>query len=180
MAKYLVSTVLNEKPSYDEYPAFYHKYVDAIPEGNIFQIFEDQLSELEARLGDAGTDKWLFRYAEGKWSVKEVLGHMIDAERVFSFRSLCFARGDKNELPGFDENEYVKAGDFDKVSEKELLRHMICIRRANVLLYSTFGEKELERSGQANGKPISVRALVFITAGHFQHHMNILKERYGV
>ncbi len=180
MTKYLVSTVLEQKPSYEEYPAFYHKYVDAISPGNIFQILEDQLSELEARLGNASAETWLHRYAEGKWSVKEVLGHMIDAERVFSFRTLCFGRGDKNELPGFDENEYVKSGDFDKVSEKELLRHMICIRRANVLLYSTFGEKELGRSGRANGNAVSVRALVFITAGHFQHHMNILKERYGV
>lgn len=180
MPNYLVSAVLDQRPAYEEYPGFYHKYVDSLTDGNIFQTLEDQLTELENRVAKLAPEKWSHRYAGGKWSVKEVLGHMIDAERVFSFRALCFARGDKNELPGFDENTYVEEGDFDKVSEKELLRHLICIRRANVLLYSTFGDKELDRTGKANGSQISVRALVFITAGHFQHHLNILKERYGV
>ena len=180
MPNYLVSAVLGQRPAYEEYPAFYHKYVDSLPEGNIFQTLEDQLTELENRVAKLAAEKWTHRYAAGKWSVKEVLGHMIDAERVFSFRALCFARGDKNELPGFDENMYVEKGNFDKVSEKELVRHLICIRRANVLLYSTFGDKELARTGKANGSLVSVRALVFITAGHFQHHLNILRERYGV
>lgn len=180
MSKYLVSAVLNRKPAYEEYPKFYHKYVDSLSEGNIFNILEDQLTTMEERLANLPADKWVYRYAEGKWSVKEVLGHMIDAERVFSMRALCFARGDQNELPGFDENSYVAEGNFDRINEKELIRHMICIRRANVLLYSTFTEKELSRKGVANGNPITVLALVFITAGHFRHHLNVLAERYGI
>lgn len=180
MTKYLVSKVYTTKPAHAEYPPFYHRYVDALPSGNIFHLLEDQLNDLSSRLEGIADSKWGDRYAEGKWSVKEVVGHMIDVERIFSVRALCFARGDKNELPGFDENAYVDEAGFDGVDGKELVRHLICIRRANVLLYSTFGDKQLDRSGTANGKPISVRALVYATAGHLHHHSVILHERYGV
>lgn len=180
MSQYFVSGVLDYKPLYEEYPPFYHKYVDSLPAGNIFHILEDQLNVLADRLSGLTEQQWLHRYDAGKWSVKEVLAHLIDAERVFAFRALTFARGDQNELPGFDENEYVKAGSFDARPSGELLAQFDYLRKANLLLYSSFGDDELKRTGVANGRRISVHALVFITAGHVQHHTNILKERYGV
>lgn len=180
MNPFLVEKLLDQKPAFEEYPSFYHKYVDALPAGSVFQTLESQLKELRKRLGNLTEAQWDFRYAEGKWSVSEVLCHLIDAERVFSFRAAAFARGDKNALPGFDENDYVVQGNLADHQPGKLLLQFEHLRRANILLYSTFSDALLARTGMANGKQISVRAIVFITAGHVQHHLNILKERYGV
>jgi len=180
MSQYLVSQVFDQKPAYDEYPVFYHKYVDALPSGNLLHILEDQLNAFSFMLEKLEKSQWDFRYAEGKWSVKEVLGHIIDAERVFAFRAATFARGDQNELPGFDENAYVEESDLTDVTPQSLLTQFAHLRKANILLFATFGRDIMARTGVSNGKTISVAAIVFITAGHLQHHMNILKERYGL
>ncbi|WP_339792312.1 DinB family protein [uncultured Imperialibacter sp.] len=180
MSQYLVSQVLDQRPAYDEYPAFYHKYVDALPSGNLLHILENQLHTFSFMLERIEKDQWDYRYAEGKWSVKEVLGHIIDAERVFAFRAATFARGDKNELPGFDENAFVEESDLVEVSPESLLLQFSHLRKSNILLYASFTREAISRTGVSNGKSISVAAIVFITAGHLQHHMNILKERYGL
>lgn len=180
MNQFLVERVLDQKPAHTEYPEFYHKYLDALPAANIFHTLESQLDYVRKHLGNLTEAQWNFKYADGKWSVSEVLGHLIDAERVFSFRAAAFARGDKNELPGFDENDYVVQGNLADHKPGKLLLQFEHLRKTNILLYSTFSDALLARTGIANGKPISVRAIVFITAGHVQHHLNILKERYGV
>ncbi len=179
MEKYLVNEAIDEKPEYEAYPTFYHKYVDAISEGNILHVLEDQLHALNGMLGALDDRQWGYRYDEGKWSVKEVLGHLIDAERVFAFRAAAFARGDQNELPGFDENKYVEESRLAEGTPAALLEQFNHLRKANIFLFATFTDAILSRTGVSNGKPISVRAIIFITAGHLQHHMNILKERYG-
>jgi len=180
MGQYMVNKIVNQKPDLEDYPVFYHKYVESLPAGNLLHILEDQLQAVNSRLGNIDAAKWLYRYAEGKWSVKELLAHMIDAERIFAYRALTFARNDHNQLPGFEENDYVKVGNFDKVDEGTLLGQLNFLRKSNILLYSTFGDEELGRKGVSNGKEITVRALVFITAGHLQHHLNVLHERYAL
>ncbi len=180
MSQYLVNKTIDRRPQQEDYPVFYHKYVESLPSGNLLHILEDQLHAVNGRLGKIDAGKWLYRYADGKWSVKELLAHIVDAERIFAYRALTFARNDKNQLPGFDENDYVKIGNFDKIDEGGLLDQLNFLRKSNILLYSTFGDEELGRKGVSNGKEITVRALVFITAGHLQHHLNVLHERYAI
>jgi hypothetical protein len=117
-------------------------------------------------------------YEEGKWSIKEVLQHLIDSERIFSYRALCFSRGELAPLPGFDENDYVRNSHFNALSIDYLLEDFKTVRSSLLLLGHSFAEEDWKRIGSANGKAISPRAIVNIVAGHFIHHMNILKERY--
>ncbi len=119
-----------------------------------------------------------YRYAKGKWSVKELLGHLIDAERIFSYRALRISRKDKTHLSGFDENLYVKNSNFDKRKLKDLLEEFILVRQANIIMIKSFTEDMLKQRGNANNHPITVRALVYVMYGHTRHHIEILKERY--
>ncbi len=129
-------------------------------------------------LNMAGEKNASFRYAEEKWSVKEVLGHIVDAERVFSYRALCIARGEKQSLPSFDENEYVQQANFDKRTLRNLLDEYDSVRLATVALFKSFSEEILMRKGIANGESITVQALLYIIAGHEIHHRRILDEKY--
>ena len=122
----------------------------------------------------------MHRYAPGKWSVKEVVGHMIDGERVFSYRALRVARADTTPLPGFDENAWVPAAHFDRRPMPDLVADYQTVRAATVALFSSFEEEALVRMGTANDQPISVRALAHMIAGHELHHVAILRERYGL
>src|SRR5262249_17388086 len=122
----------------------------------------------------------MHRYEPGKWSVKEVVGHITDAERVFAYRALRIARADKTPMPGFDENAWVPAGRFDRRPLPELVADYETVRAASVALFSSFDEESLTRRGTANGQEISVRALAHIIAGHELHHVRLLKERYGL
>jgi uncharacterized damage-inducible protein DinB len=119
-----------------------------------------------------------FRYAPGKWTLKELLAHMIDTERILSYRALCIARGEKQSLPGFDENQYAEQAQYSRRSIKDLLREYRLVREANILMFSSFDEHMLSEMGTANGKSISARALLFIIAGHERHHLSIVKEKY--
>jgi len=122
----------------------------------------------------------MHRYAPGKWSVKEVVGHVTDAERVFGYRALRIARADTTPMPGFDENAWVPAANFDRRSMPELVAGYQAVRAATVALFSSFDEEALTRRGTANDQEVSVRALAHIMAGHELHHMTILRERYGL
>jgi hypothetical protein len=167
------------KPAADEFNPYYTKYITLVG--------EDALAALRA--GGATAPRLLsgvsepqaqFRYAPDKWSVKEVLGHVMDAERVFAYRALRFARADVTPLPGFDEKEWVPAGRFDRRLLPELLTEYAAVRAATVALFSSFEEDELLRRGPANNHPVSVRALAHIIAGHELHHVGLLRERYGL
>jgi len=167
-----------ERPNASEYGSFYSGYVSLVPETNILKVLREQPGEIGEFIQGIPEERAGFRYAAGKWSIREVIGHMTDAERVFGFRALCFARGDAAELPGFDENEYVRHAIFDQYPLTELRTEFDALRSSNALLFGHLSEEAWARSGVANGSLITVRALAYIMAGHVRHHMRVLKERY--
>ena len=136
------------------------------------------MPETQRVLAEISEEKGLFRYAEGKWSIKELVGHLIDTERVMAYRALRFARNDRTELAGFEQNDYIENSNFDACSLRELAREFELVRNANVLMFQNFSEEVWTRSGIASGNQVSVRALAYIIAGHELHHMKILRERY--
>jgi hypothetical protein len=169
-----------EHPESGEYADFYAGYISGLPAGDILEILELQKDQLRYLATTVAADRETFRYAPGKWSVREMVGHLIDAERVFSYRALCFSRGDETPLPGFDENFYVANANFDSRTLQSLLEELTLLRSANVLLFRSLAPEELARVGVANTYPVSVRALAFILAGHLHHHFVVLRERYGI
>jgi uncharacterized damage-inducible protein DinB len=166
-------------PAVDEYEPYYGKYVALVP-GDVFATLESQAKSTARLLGATSEEKGGFRYAQGKWSVKEVVGHIADAERVFAYRALRFARADTTELPGFDENSWVPAGGFDRRMLAALAGELAAVRAATLALVGSFDEAALARRGTANGVAMSVRALATIIAGHQAHHVGLLRERYGL
>ena len=169
-----------ERPGPGEYADFYAGYIAALPPGDILEILERQKDQLRRLAANVAADQETFRYAPGKWSLREVVGHLIDAERVFSYRALRFSRGDETPLAGFDENFYVAHARFDDRTLQSLIDELILLRSANVLLFRELAPEDLARVGVANTYPVSVRALAFILAGHLHHHLGILRERYGL
>lgn len=165
-------------PKNGEYPRYYETYISKIPDENFSDQILEQITELKALFlsKEFGWDSK--PYEVGKWSPKEVLGHIIDTERIMTFRALCFARGEKNALPGFDQDPYVIAGKFNDVSAELLLKDFEAQRNSLLTLVHTLDESVLDQVGNANGNPITPRALFWIIAGHFTHHFDILKERY--
>lgn len=167
------------RPVADECAAFYQKYIDEVPDGaDILQTLSLQLSEMGTLLSPLDEQRALFRYAPGKWSIKEVVGHMTDAERVFSYRAMCFARKDAGPLPGMDENVYVQSAHFDRRDLSSLLDEYENQRRCNSSLFASLSDDVLMRRGVASGCEFTVRSLVYIIAGHERHHLNVLRERY--
>src|SRR5271157_1280661 len=166
------------RPQATEYAPYYEKYVAIVPDGEIEKTLEAQLREMKLLLGSVSEKGADFRYAEGKWSVKEVLGHISDTERVFAYRMLRIARGDQTPLAGFEQDDYVKTGNFPARPLAELLEEFTAVRRATIVLLRSLDEAAWLRRGVANQKEISVRAQAFITAGHERHHRVVLQERY--
>lgn len=171
------SRILAPEPG--EYAPYYQKYVDKVSD-DILGRLESQHASTHALLERLTEQQAMFRYAPGKWSVKEVVGHLIDAERVFAYRALRFARADATELPGFDENAWVPEGRFDTRSIADLAAEFAAVRAATLALFHGLPESTHTRRGVANGNPMSVRALAMIMAGHEAHHVALLRERYGV
>lgn len=164
-------------PLSDEYAPFYAGYVAKVPELNVLDALESNLDEL-ALLGSVPDEQAGHRYAPGKWSVREVAGHLIDAERVFAYRALRFSRNDATNLHGFDENEFVAASDYDHCRLEDLLAEFSFARQANLWMFRGMTSEMLEFRGTANNHPMSVRALACVMAGHLRHHLGVLKERY--
>ena len=168
------------RPAPDEYAPFYGRYIDLVPAGDIVEILTRQVDETVALLEGLSDAAAEHRYAPGKWSIKEVVGHVTDGERVFAYRTLRFGRGDAIALPGFDENQYVPAGRFDDRSLRSLLDELVAVRRATVALLGGLPAEAWLRRGEASGADVTVRALAYKTAGHELHHRALLEERYGV
>lgn len=166
------------KPGAGEHVPYYSKYIDLVPGGDAGAALASQIGETLALLRPLDEKRALHRYATGKWSVKEVLGHLMDGERVFSYRALRFARKDETPLPGFDEKLWAPAGNFDRLPFSDLLDDFAALRASTVRMFRSFEPDALTRMGKANGDPISVRALAWIAAGHELHHRNVLRERY--
>ncbi|HSJ05913.1 MAG TPA: DinB family protein [Longimicrobiales bacterium] len=166
------------RPDHSEYNEYYRRYVAHVPDGNIVTTLGTQLDGMLAMLGRVGDEQAMHAYAPGKWSIKEVVGHITDAERVFAYRALRFARGDGTPLATFDENDYVPAGRFGDRNLAGLLDEFAAVRHATVRLFAGLPEDAWTRTGIASGYGVSVRALAWITAGHELHHRHILATRY--
>jgi uncharacterized damage-inducible protein DinB len=166
------------RPAPEESAPFYHGYIEKVPGEQIGGYLSAQLGEVERLLAPLHDAAARFRYAADKWSVKEVLGHLCDAERIFSYRLLRIARADATPLPGFDENAYVPTAEFDARPLAELVREFQAIRTSTIALAEALPPAAWERRGQASGKSISTRALVYIMVGHVTHHLGVLRERY--
>ena len=163
----------------DYAPAF-AGYVSLVPEEDIVSVIEQQSSETQKLIASLDESRSMYRYAEGKWSVKEVIGHITDAERVFGYRALCISRGDKNSLPGFDENEYMRNANFDDWRVGDLAESYALTRRANIVMFRNMREDVWDWRGIANNNEITVRALAYVIAGHERHHLRVLRERYQI
>jgi hypothetical protein len=168
------------RPEASEYAPFYHGYVAAVPEGDVVEHLRSGGRELLDLVGRIPEDRGGHRYGPDKWTIREVLGHIIDAERIFVYRALRMARGDRTPLAAFDENEYVKTAGSDSRTVADLASEFGALREATVQMFATLPDDAWGRSGVASGKDVSVRALAYITAGHAGHHLRILRERYGV
>ncbi len=175
-----MATLSLPRPADDEYAPFYGTYVSKVPEGDVARYLETQLRETRSLLATIPEGRGNHRYAEGKWSVKEVIGHMCDAERIFAYRVLRFARADQTPLSSFDENTYAVAGQFDKRTMASLVDEFAQVRDATLALVRTLDADSGARRGVASNKEVSVRALVYIIAGHVTHHVGVLRERYAV
>ena len=165
------------RPERSEYADFYANYVSLVPDGPIEEYLLKQWDELVAFLQRVSEDEASKPQAEGKWSIKQVLGHLCDTERVMSYRMMRFARGDKKELHGFEQDDYVAAGDFNSRVRHDLMVEFKNIRGATIALVGSISPEDEIRTGVANGKTVSVRALAYIIAGHAQRHLQLMKER---
>lgn len=166
------------RPKPDEYDGYYAGYVERARSRSVRAALTQQQQEVTALLGALGEEGAAFRYAPGKWSVKQVIGHVIDTERIFVYRALSIARGERQPLPSFDQDEYVEAADFDSRSVDSLLSEYRATRAATLELFAGFAAAAWETRGIANGVVFSVRAIAHIVAGHEAHHLEVLRERY--
>jgi hypothetical protein len=168
------------RPGDDEYGAFYGGYVARVPETDIVAALETQAASIDRWPARVAHDKETLAYAPGKWTVRQMVGHMSDAERVFSYRALRISRGDATPLPGFEENAYVAKSVFADVPFQMLVAELAALRRANLPLFRRLDEAGWSSKGEASGMGVTVRALAYIMVGHVRHHVAVLKERYGL
>lgn len=166
------------KPDLFRVPPFYHNYIELVKNEHLSDAFIKHQHELLHLLQALSPDKWNYKYEPQKWTVKEVIQHVIDTERIFCFRALCFARKEKASLPGFDENNYARASNANRRAKEDLLQELGIVQQGSFLLFNSFDEGQLERSGTANGASIYVAAIGFIIIGHTVHHKQILEQRY--
>lgn len=166
------------RPDLKNVPAFYQGYVDNVRNMDLLEALRTADEEVQKLLKTIGEEKGSFRYGEGKWTIREVLNHMMDAERIFAYRALRFSRNDQTPLQPFEENEYAIEANANSRSIKKLAAEMHRLRETSIDLFSSFNDEMLEREGIASGKKISVLNLGYIIAGHDLHHRNILVERY--
>jgi len=166
------------RPSKNDYAEYYHKYIQEIDGDNIFEVLEKQLNATLNLFKNISEDKGNYSYAAGKWSIKEVIGHCIDTERIFAYRALCIARGEKKYLPGMEQDDYAKKGEFNRRTLKNLLNEYELVRKSNIILFNSFQEKVLQNRGIASDNEVTVLGLMFIIAGHELHHIKVIKEKY--
>lgn len=163
----------------EEYAPYYGTYIQTVsPEYTLTEELEISVHRFIKFVQNIPLDKFDYRYAEGKWTIKDIIQHLIDAERIFAYRALRFSRNDQTALPGFDENDYVDAAFANRRSIQDLLTEMAVVRQASLSLFKSFTEEELLRVGTASGHPMSVRACGFTIIGHQNHHQRVFEERY--
>ncbi len=168
------------QPLETEYAPSYRGYVGQVTEEEILPVLRSQTDALDVLLGRVAPDQETYRYAEGKWSIREIIGHLIDGERVFGHRAFCIARGETQNQPGFDQDDYMLTAPYDRIDLEDLLSEFRLVRLSNLAMFRTLDDEAWMRIGTANDNQVSVRALAFIMAGHVRHHMGVLRERYGL
>ena len=166
------------RPDLTRVPDFYHNYINQAEGDDLMKVLCKQTESFSQFLKKVPKDKRNYRYAEGKWNIKEVLQHIIDGERIFAYRALCFARKDATPLPGFEENDYAANSKAEQRKWKDLVKEFEAVRRSTEILFDSFDDKQLETAGTASGKSNYVLAIGFIIAGHANHHIKVMKERY--
>jgi uncharacterized damage-inducible protein DinB len=171
--------VRRERPDASEHAAFYAKYVAKVADGDIVETLRAQQAAALARWTKVSEAQGAHRYAPDKWSVRQVIGHLTDAERIFVYRATRFARGDATPVPGFEENDYVANAAFDDRTLASLVNEWRTVRESTIAFFDGLNATEWTRRGTANHNEVSVRALAWITAGHAWHHDAILQERYA-
>jgi uncharacterized damage-inducible protein DinB len=165
------------RPQADEFAPYYATYINTVSE-NVLGELEHQVTSFPKFLKLISDEKAYYAYAEGKWTVKEVVGHMIDTERIMAYRALRIARNDKTPLASFEENDYVANASFNDRSLQSLSEEFAALRSANVYFFKSLMDEEYDRKGTASEKTVSVRALLYIIVGHVNHHWRIIEERY--
>ena len=166
------------KPNKETYPEYFARYINQVPQNDLAAAFEAQQPDINIFFEQIPALKHEYAYAPGKWTIKEMLQHIIDTERIFAFRALCFARGEQQNIPGFEENDYAAASHANERSWQSLCDELKTVRRGTQFLFESFSEADFDKSGSANGKSVTVLALGFMTIGHLYHHIGVLKERY--
>ena len=167
-----------EPPTSDEYDAYYQGYIEQVEGRKLSLILRQQRAAMLELLDSLSEEQAEFRYAPGKWSVKQVLGHLLDTERVFVYRAMSIARGEKQSLSGFDQDEYVRTGNFDQRSVESLRAEYQAVRNGSIAFFESLDEESWRKMGTANGVNVSVRAIGYIVPGHEAHHVQVLQERY--
>ncbi|HEX7150448.1 MAG TPA: DinB family protein [Thermoanaerobaculia bacterium] len=168
------------RPSPDEYHPAFGTYMTLAPEDDVLEALAEQSATTQRILSALDDDKSLHRYAEGKWSVREVFGHLIDSERILGYRALAIARGEQENLPAFEEEDYVRNASFDAWPVGALAESYALVRKTTILFYRNLSEEAWLRRGTANNNPITVRALAWGILGHERHHLGVLRDKYGV
>jgi hypothetical protein len=168
------------RPSVSEYAPYYSRYISLVSETDVLQVLAAQVNEMERIGRSIPGEREQYRYNKDKWSIREVVGHLTDAERVFGYRAFCISRGDRTPLPGFDQNPYVAEARYDTCALADLMEEFTTVRISNLVFLKRLHETEWQRMGTASDNPVSVRALAFMMAGHVRHHLNGLRTSYGV
>ncbi len=166
------------KPSPSAHHAAFQRYIDKVPEDDFFTALKNQDQVLKDFLASVSEEKSLYAYAEGKWTLREMLQHIIDGERVFAYRALCFARKDPNSLPGFEENEYAPNSNANNRTWQSLGEELLAVRKTTKMLFDSFSAEALQGTGVSNNHANSVMSIAFVILGHFYHHKKIAEERY--
>lgn len=173
----MVNTV-SDRPETTEYPTYYERYISLIPKSDILKTLDQQLGTTLSLLRSIPESQADSRYAPDKWSIKELVGHLIDTERILAYRALRFARNDRTPLPGFEQDDYIRHATFGSCQLSDLASEFEHVRRANLLMFRHMDRTAWQRRGVANDGEVSVRALAYIIAGHERHHMEVLGTKY--
>lgn len=166
------------RPDLSRIAIFYHTYINKVPQDDVLPAIRELGDEFIALVESIPPEKYDYAYAPGKWTLKEVFQHIIDTERIMSYRALCVARKEEQSLPGFEENDYAANSNAASRDWNDMIGEFRVIRQASGYLFASFNEEQLEASGTANNNPVYVRGLGYVIAGHCQHHLNIIRERY--
>jgi hypothetical protein len=167
-----------KRPVPSEYPEYFKTYLDQVKSDNVLKVLESQILDMQFILSDIPEEKENYTYEKGKWTLKEVIGHVIDTERIMAYRALSFARGNTNPQPGFDPDIFMKNVDFNKRTLYNIAHEFGVVRESNLILFKSFSEQDLDKIGKANDWNMSVRSLIWVIAGHAIHHLNFIKIKY--